>query len=180
MGQAMMPTENAIPLDAIQIRSYRSGDAPGVRWLFEHGLLMGQIHPNDTAADIDNIEEAYLAQNRGHFWVAQGDQGGLVGMVGVAEEDQNLAEIRRLRVDPRYRSQDGRHGVEHRLMEVALAFCREQGYLKVVLDTHYEQGPAKEVFEKFAFQHNRTRNIAGKELLEFYLDLYHKPHPDPR
>jgi len=32
-----------------------------------------------------------------------------------------------------------------------------------------------EVFEQLAFQHNRTKTVGGKELLEYYLDLYREP-----
>ena len=176
----MTQAQHVIPLDRVHIRSYHENDAPTVRRLYEEGRLAGQMASNDTAADIDNIHEAYLSQERCHFWVADAD-GHVVGMIGVAEEEPHLAEIRRLRVDPAYRAavqehhQAHPHGVEHRLMEVALAFCRHHGYLKVVLDTGFEEGPAKEAFEKFAFQHNRTRTIHGKDLLEFYLDLYHQP-----
>jgi putative acetyltransferase len=181
----LMRTPTLTSLEHVHIRSYREDDAATVRRLYEDGRLTGQVAPNDTAADIDNIHEAYLSQERCHFWVAEAE-GRVVGMIGVAEEEPHLAEIRRLRVDPAYRAQpqdgDATHllGLEHRLMEAALAFCRHHGYLKVVLDTAFEEGPAKQEFEKFAFQHNRTRTIQGKDLLEFYLDLYHQPKSEEK
>ncbi len=176
----MTATQTPIPLDQISIRSYRDEDGHAVRRLYEAGRLAGQMAPNDTAADVDNIREAYLSQDRCHFWVAEWDHA-VIGMVGVAEEERHLAEIRRLRVDPNFRFHDpDGHGLEHRLMDTALAFCRHHGYLKVILDTAFEQDGAKHLFEKFAFQHNRTRTIGGKELLEFYLDLYHQPKSEEK
>jgi hypothetical protein len=65
-------------------------------------------------------------------------------------------------------------------METAIAFCRHHGYLKVVLDTAFEARPAIEAFDRFAFHHDRTRSIGGKDLLEFYLDLYHQPRKEER
>jgi hypothetical protein len=35
-----------------------------------------------------------------------------------------------------------------------------------------EREPAIKLFEKFRFRHSRTRNVAGRDLLYFYLDLY--------
>ncbi|MBI1368623.1 MAG: GNAT family N-acetyltransferase [Planctomycetes bacterium] len=159
--------------DQITVRTYEPSDQQAVAWLYERGRLAGQEQPNDTAADIDNIHQAYLTNERAHFWVAV-YEGRIVGMVGVAEDEPNLAEIRRLRVQPELRGQ----GVGFKLMETALGFCNHHGYLKVVLDTAFEQGSAMDIFDKFAFQHNRTRTIGGKDLLEFYLDLYREPRAE--
>jgi ribosomal protein S18 acetylase RimI-like enzyme len=92
-------------------------------------------------------------------------------MVGVQKMDDNAAEIRRLRVRGSYR----RHGIGTLLMETALAFCRHHGYLKLVLDVRIERGPAIALFEKFGFTLTRSRDIDGRKLLDFYLDLYREP-----
>jgi len=167
-----MPSEpeNTIDPERIQLRTFDPADQPAVSWLYNNGLLDGQIADNDTGADIENIEEAYLTTDQAHFWVAEVD-GDVVGMVGVAEDEPNIAEIRRLRVKPDLH----RQGIATRLMETALQFCRHHGYLKVRLDTRLERGQAAELFERFAFQHHRTREVAGKETLEYYLDLYREP-----
>ena len=57
-------------------------------------------------------------------------------------------------------------------METALRFCQEKQYLKITLDTFMEREPAVRLFEKFRFRHDRSRTVAGKELMYFYLDLY--------
>ena len=61
------------------------------------------------------------------------------------------------------------------LMEQALKFCQHHGYLKVVLDVRIERGPAIALFQKFGFKHGRTREIGGRKLLDFYIDLYSDP-----
>ena len=58
------------------------------------------------------------------------------------------------------------------LLQRALEFCRDHGYLKVTLDTWVEREPALKLFEKFNFRHDKTRESGGKQLLFFYLDLY--------
>lgn len=159
----------------VLIRTYRPEDQPAVRRLYQSGRLIGQVQPDDDTADIDDITGSYLESDRGHFWVAE-IESRPVGIIGVWQDEPDVAEIRRLRVDPAY---TGR-GVTTKLMETALAFCRREGYLKVILDTRIEQGPAMRLFERFAFQHTRTRSVAGKDLHEFYLDLYHEPRDHER
>lgn len=158
-------------IDAVVIDSADDRDLPELRVLFETGCLEGQVPENDTGADIENLEEAYFADGGlSGFWVARyGNE--VIGMVGVQNHDEHVAEIRRLRVHPQYR----RRGLGSRLMEQAIAFCREVGYLKVILDTRVEREPAVRMFEKFGFQHGRTREIDGRRLSDFYLDMYREP-----
>ena len=40
-----------------------------------------------------------------------------------------------------------------------------------------EREPALKLFEKFRFTHSRSRTLAGKELMYFYLDLYKPDRP---
>ncbi len=153
----------------LYVRPFRVEDLPRVRHLYASGLLAGQPEPNDTGADIDNIQEAYLDSPRNAFWVAAlADE--VVGMIGVAEDGHDVAEIRRLRVDPAHQTGE----VSGLLLECAVAFCRDQEYLKVRLDTRFDTDAALEVFDRIGFQHTRTKptDEPEKELLEFYLDLY--------
>lgn len=165
------PSKNAT--DPIVIREYQPDDQPHVARLYTEGLLEGEIPPNDTGADIENITEAYLHDPQASFWIAEYD-GEVAGMIGVAPDEKDIAEVRRLRVDPKFWGK----AIRRRLLETALSFCQHHGYLKVVLDTRFERGPAMELFERFGFQHHRSREVPGKELLEFYLDLYRERKPD--
>lgn len=161
-------------MDRLTVRTYQAQDQPAVDRLYTDGLLAGQIAPNDTGADIENIHDAYLTEDRNHFWVALiEDQ--VVGMIGVDHDQQHTAEIRRLRVEkPRQNTE-----IAERLMETALSHCKRHGYLKVVLDTRFDPSSVLDLFDRFGFQHTRTKNLYGKELLEFYLDLYRQPKKEP-
>ncbi len=155
-----------------------------IMYLYESGLLDGAHAQNDSEADIENLEQAYYNdEGRSGFWVAvlhgiaaedqnvdeqDPDDSKVIGMVGVQNIDLHTAEVRRLRVDPDFRN----HGVGTRLMEQALAFCLDRGYLKVILDTRIDRIPAIKLFEQFGFQLNRTRDVQGKEVRDFYLNLY--------
>lgn len=136
--------------------------------LYSDGLIGGRIAENDTGLDIDDIESAYMKTPGNHFWVAEIADGNVVGMIGVQHHEEGVGEIRRLRVSEHHR----RRGIGSKLVEAALKFCQDQHYLKITLDTFMEREPAIKLFEKFHFRHNRTRNVSGKDLMYFYLDLY--------
>lgn len=154
------------------IRSFRKEDLPACQRLYREGLLGGSLAENDTGLDIDDIESTYMKVPGNHFWVAEAD-GQVVGMIGVQHHEANAGEIRRLRVAQSHR----RRGIGAALMETAVRFCQEHHYLKVMLDTFMEREPAIKLFQKFRFQHSRSKTLAGKELMYFYLDLYTSDRP---
>ena len=169
----MAEDSNSDAIDGLTIRSYcHASDDSTVRDLYVNGLLAGQLAPNDTGADIEDIPSAYFQDDRNHFWVAELD-GRVLGMIGVAQEGEHRGEIRRLRVAPDAQSS----GIAERLIEAALAHCTHHGYVKIVFDTRFERDSAMDLFDRFGFQHTRTKAMHGKELLEFYLDLYRQKKP---
>src|SRR5687767_15648685 len=87
------------------IRSFRAGDLPACTKLYREGLLGGRIAENDTGLDIDDIETAYMNCRGSHFWVAEGESGEIVGMIGVQGHEPGVGEIRRLRVAEAHRRQ---------------------------------------------------------------------------
>ena len=161
-------TDSSATSTPVKIRSFKSGDLSTCSKLYREGLIGGRIAENDTALDIDDIEAAYMSSPECHFWVAEGEGGEVWGMIGVQGHSEGVGEIRRLRVAQEHR----RRGIGSALMEQALKFCHDRGYIKIALDTFMEREPAIKLFEKFHFKHSRTREVNGKELLYFYLDIY--------
>ncbi len=155
----------------VQIRSFRPGDQAACSRLYHDGLVGGALSDNDTCVDLDDIQAVYMRPGN-HFWVAEGPGGEVVGMIGVQHHEAGSGEIRRLRVAENYR----RRGIGSALVETAVRFCEERNYLKVTLDTFMEREPAVHLFEKFRFRHFRTRNVGGKDLMYFLLDLYAGDH----
>jgi ribosomal protein S18 acetylase RimI-like enzyme len=167
---------DAIPTSVpFVIRSFGAADLPTCVRLYREGLIGGTIAENDTGLDIDDIDSAYMQRKGSHFWVAelQTNPPEIIGMIGVQHHEDNVGEIRRLRVRQDLR----RRGIGSALVETALKFCQERGYLKIALDTFVEREPAMRLFEKFHFRHSRTRKLGGKEIMHFYLDLYQRDIP---
>lgn len=158
---------------SFHVREFRPGDLPACRKLYVEGLLAGKLAENDTGSDIDDIEWAYMKPPGNHFWVAETSAGDVVGMIGVQAHEEDCGEIRRLRV----RSDHRRKGIGSALVEAALRFCQEKGYLKIQLDTFVDREAAVRLFEKFRFRHSRSRKMGEKELMYFYLDLYMGEQP---
>jgi len=159
--------------NGLSVRSYEDSDQSAVAHLYDAGLLAGQIAPNDSGADLDYIQEAYFDNPRHHFWVAE-SEGKVLGMIGVASDEEHTAEIRRLRVETAHQGT----GIAALLLETAIAHCKHHSYLKIRLDTRFEKDDAVDLFDRVGFQHTRTRPTPGKETLEFYLDLYRKEEDD--
>jgi len=162
-----------LPPIPVKVRTYQPRDRDVVKHLYVEGLIGGHIAPNDTGIDIEDVQEAYLSSDCNHFWVAENMKGEVVGMIGVQIVQDVAGEIRRLRVRQDHR----RRGIGAKLVETAIKWCQERGCLKVTLDTYMEREPALKLFEKFKFKHSRTRDVSGKSLLYFYLDLYSGDRP---
>jgi N-acetylglutamate synthase-like GNAT family acetyltransferase len=156
------------------VRLYQPQDKPQVNRLYEEGMLAGQVDPRDTAADIDNIADAYFSDSRDSFWVAQANAE-VIGTIAVAHELEHTAQVRRLRVDKAWQPTT----VASDLIKTALSHCRHAGYLKVVFETRFERTATVDLFQRLGFHYTRARNVFDKELLEFYLNLYKSQHPDP-
>ena len=160
-------------LEGLEVRSFEARDQKAVSYLYDRGLLAGQIAPNDSGADIDNMQAAYFDSERHHFWIAELDKK-VIAMIGVVSDETHTAEIRRLRVEQAYQ----RTQIASTLLETAIAHCKHHGYLKVRLDTRFERDEAVDLFDQVGFQHTRTKSLHGKDLLEFYLDLYRQDKND--
>lgn len=166
----MTDSPDAIPdfdLDEVHIRAAGPADHPTALELFQESVLERQLRDGDTGADIDHLVEGYLSDDGSRLWVAE-YAGAPVGMVGVQRTKADTAEIRRLRVRTEFR----RRGIGSKLLGHAIGFCRETGYLKVVLDVRIERSPAIAMFDKLGFTLARTREIEDHKLHVFYLDLY--------
>jgi ribosomal protein S18 acetylase RimI-like enzyme len=155
------------------VRSFTPRDAQACKRLYLEGPIGHENASNDTGIDIDDIPLAYFGSPASHFWVAENDQDEVVGMIGVQAHEFGEGEIRRLRVRCDHRGR----GIGSALLETAIKFCKEHEHLKVTLDTAFDPEPTIKMFEKLQFKHARTKDLGGKTLFYFYLDLYwgHQP-----
>jgi len=154
----------------VRLRRYEARDWGEVVRLYHYGLLTGTPDFQDTAPDLDRIEEEYLKRPQDHFWVAEVNDR-VIGSIAIKEDDKQIAHVRRLRVDPVWKMwQSGE--VAKALIQQATQHARQHDCLKLVLHTPIDDDRAIAFLHHLGFEYARTRERRGRHLLEFYVNLY--------
>ncbi|MCK6263734.1 GNAT family N-acetyltransferase [Vibrio sp. ZSDE26] len=156
-------------------------------------IIRNQLKPTDLGRIIllhsefyserdgyDHTFEAYVAEPLAQFalidsvreniWIVEDDQG-IAGVICICELTQDRAQLRWFIVHQRAQGQ----GLGRELISMALQFCRDQDYSKVVLWTAKGLDKAKDVYLKNGFEltQERTHPLWGVEVTEqcYELDL---------
>jgi N-acetylglutamate synthase-like GNAT family acetyltransferase len=155
---------------ALRVRSYRARDRQEVGRLYRQGLLAGAAEPLEISTDLEEIEDVYLKRPENHFWVAEVKEH-VIASVAIAEDDRQVAHVRRLRVDPAWKTwHSGEVGCV--LIERAARHARQHDCLKLVLHEPVNDERVIAFLHQVGFEFARARKLGGVDLLEFYLDLY--------
>jgi N-acetylglutamate synthase-like GNAT family acetyltransferase len=152
------------------VRSFCSGDQRHVMRLYHEGPPAGHIDPFDAAADLERIEEIYIREPHRHFWVAEAF-GQIVGTVAIATENDGIAHLRRLRVEPGFPE---KNRVAVALVETAVAHARESGAIKLAFHTPVDDVRAIDLLRHLGIQFSRVKEFHGRHLLEFYVNIYER------
>ena len=151
-----------------RVRPYRPVDEAAASQLHRDCTTVHGIH--DSRRVEQDAFAAYLRRPDSHFWLAE-SRHQLLGLVGVVANSAEVGEIGWLHVMP---GSQAAH-VAARLLEAALAHCRDQGYLKLVLGSlPFWDDKLAEHFRRFGFQQSRTKYADGTDALQFYRDLYRR------
>lgn len=156
----------------IGIRSVlKPGDIGYITYL--HGALYAAEYGYDEAF------EAYVAQGfceflannnreRDRLWVAE-DDASIVGSIAVKGREHDEAQLRWFLVHPSTRG----IGLGRKLMQAAVAFCRERGFRSMYLWTTSELKAAAHVYHTFGFRktQEKTHTLWSKSITENRYDL---------
>lgn len=151
----------------ISIRRCTTGDSPSILELIS-GIMDSEFHDAKAAfptEDIQNIDTAYNGLGEAFFVAANGQR--VIGTVAIKKEDDRIALLRRLFVDPQYRSQQ----VGAKLVERALKFCDEAGYTEVIFKTTSRMVGAVKLCQKQGFVQRAKIQLGDLELLKFSLPI---------
>jgi GNAT superfamily N-acetyltransferase len=140
------------PVDRITIRhDLRPGDIGGVAAM--HGVEYGEQYGLDhtfeahVAHQLADFGHALAADpNAGRLWVAEED-GKLVGSIAVTHETGTHARLRWFVIRRPARGQ----GLGHRLLDGALAYARERGFIVIDLETFSELRAAAHLYTDAGF-----------------------------
>lgn len=153
--------------EKIVLRTYRPGDPSRVCY-FQYKLYEKQYHFNGLYEKemLGGMAELYDDPEGSQMWVAELD-GRIVGDIAVIKRGPDSAQLRWFGVDTDLQGQ----GLGSRLLETAIRFCRENGYVRLMLGTLDILKPARHLYAKFGFH---------KVESEFYnlwdesRDMYHE------
>ena len=141
-----------------------------------------ELHGVVYAAEfgLDYTFEAYAAETvaevglrwrpeRDRLWLAEAD-GRLVGCVGILGRDDHAAQLRWFLVDPSLRGR----GLGRRLLENAIAFCRQADYKSIYLWTADACVDAARLYLAAGFHRTEVKppgTMGGKPMVEERYDL---------
>jgi N-acetylglutamate synthase-like GNAT family acetyltransferase len=152
------------------LRTYHVRDRSDVHRLYHEGLLAGIPDPLDSTTDLDRIDDVYLKRPQDHFWVAEAN-GEVIGTIAILKDDNQIGHVRRLRVDPFWKLWRGGE-IARVLIQKATDHAREYDCLKLVLHTPVNDDQAIAFLHQLGFEYSRARELRGRHLLEFYLNIY--------
>lgn len=151
----------------MQVRVLKKEDSAAVKELILS--ILTSEYPFDKSAysdsDLYNLGETYSGA-RDSFFVLE-EEGKIVGTVGVKEDSEDVALLRRLFVDSNYRNK----GYGGLLMAEATKFCKEKGYSSLVFRTTNRMKQAIELCKKKGFKKAEEADLQGFQIYKFVLSL---------
>ena len=147
----------------LELRRYRDEDAVAVRALHDLALMATGAHlgrgPWDE--DLDDIAATYLYTG-GEFLLGFVD-GRLVAIGALRHASATDAEIKRMRVHPRFQ----RRGFAHALLAQLEDHARQRGYRRLRFDTTLLQIAAQRFFEREDYREVGRGQVAGVALIYY-------------
>ena len=150
-----------------ELRTFRDKDALGVKELIL--MVLSKEYPFDRSAysdsDLNKISETYGGAKDSFFVVEE--NGEIVGTVGVKEENEADALLRRLFVDVKHR----KHGYGSALVDKAIDFCREKGYKRIFFRCTGRMANAMKLCLKKGFKETEKLEVSGFNIHKLELEL---------
>ncbi len=100
----------------------------------------------DTQEDLVGLEQNYIAGG-GNFFIATTENGELKGFVGLRNDGDGNATLKRLAVLPEFEGQ----GVGKTLVRKLIAWARENGFTKIALQTGGDEQAKARIYKKAGF-----------------------------
>ena len=135
-----------------------------------HGLIYAREYGLDTSF------EPYVARpladcildGRGRVWIAE-DADRIVGSIAMVDTGEGIGQLRWFLLVPEVRGS----GLGRRLLEAALAYGRERGFLRIFLWTFADLEGARRLYERAGFRVTETKTglIWGAERTELRMEM---------
>jgi ribosomal protein S18 acetylase RimI-like enzyme len=154
-------------MEKLSIRTYRPEDHDVV-------VLLHEVAMKDTNAFSDNpifeedfkdLEGVYL-KSGGEFLVGIID-GEIVAMGAFRKISEEVAEIKRMRVHPKYQ----RRGLGQQIYNELETRAKKKGFKKLILDSSVPQTAALNFYAKNGFTETHRKNLHGIYMIFFEKNL---------
>lgn len=147
-------------VEELTVRRYKFSDAEEVWTVHELALRASPLEFVEDASadeDITEISECYLDEG-GEFVVGLIDDE-IIAIGGFQPQEDDTAEIRRMRVHPDHQ----RQGYGERLLATLEERAREQGFSRIILDTNEHLTAAQKLYEKRGYEetHREAHPVIG-------------------
>ena len=154
-------------MKAIEIRKFDPKDAGQIRNLITQ-ILRDEFPEERQAFPVGDIEDISASYGKlGEAFFVASSNGKVVRTVGIKQDDERTALLRRLYVDSEYRG----HHVGERLADRAIEFCREVGYAELIFKTTASMQSAIELGKKKGFITKGRIHLGSVELVKLALFL---------
>lgn len=154
-------------MTTLTVRKCETTDTKAARSVIEKILV--EEFPAEASAypasDLTDILTSYGKLGESFFVACDGEK--VVGTVGIKREDDRVAFLRRLFVDPQYRGKK----IGKKLLERAIAFCQEVNYEELVFKTTSAMAGAIALCEKSGFVLRARIDLGPIQLLKYSLCL---------
>ena len=151
------------------IRGAVETDQPEIAQFCAHGVRMAGDRDIDAQAS-PGVEPTNEQRDTTVTWIAQ-DGETVVGVISLRVQPSGVARIAELCIAADRRGT----ALTVELLTFGLRYCRNTGILKVVLSTHLPQEEAWQWLGECGFDFSRHRHRNGRNVMEYYLNLYQKP-----
>jgi GNAT superfamily N-acetyltransferase len=135
-----------------------------------HGVLYAREYGLDTTFEpyVAKPLADFMLTGAGRLWVAE-DNESVVGSIAVVDAAEGEGQLRWFLLAPKARGS----GLGKRLLETALAYCRERSMRHVFLWSFSELDAALKLYERAGFKTTETRALRlwGAERTEVRMDL---------
>ncbi|GBG55882.1 N-acetyltransferase [Sporomusaceae bacterium FL31] len=148
--------------EKVEIRKIDNRDIASVQNFLFRQLTDLFAHDGQRAVtdDVWGLAKLYIEPVRNQMWAAISPEGAVIGTIAICEyndriaalkgryPEETTAEIGRCYIDKTLR----RQGLGAKLLEIAEAFCRDQGYKMIYLHTHHFLPGGFHFWQKQGFQ----------------------------
>lgn len=132
----------------ITIRPYQSGEPSYIAYLqMKSYREQYNFKPVFEFYLLDALKDFVLNHEGSQLWVAQ-EKGQILGSIAVCKISESSAQLRWFILDKHARGK----GLGTKLMETAMAFCRENNYTHIQLWTVSPFETARHLYKKFGFK----------------------------